>query len=63
MLRWAFFFFLVILISVWVGFGGAWDPASEALGRPLFFLSLAFFLITLVAGLARRRHGRLRELR
>lgn len=53
MLYWAVVFFVVALIAAALGFGGI-AGASAGIAQILFFIFLAFLVISLVAGLMRR---------
>lgn len=53
MLRYALIFFIVALIAALFGFGGI-AAGAVMIAKFLFFLFLIVFLITLIAGLARR---------
>jgi uncharacterized membrane protein YtjA (UPF0391 family) len=53
MLNWALAFFLIAILAAIFGFGGI-AVASAGIAKLLFFLFLVLFLISLVAGLARR---------
>jgi uncharacterized membrane protein YtjA (UPF0391 family) len=52
-LYWALMFFVVALIAAVFGFGGV-ASAAAGVAKILFFLFLVLFLVSLVAGLARR---------
>lgn len=53
MLNWALIFFIVALIAALFGFTGI-SLAAAGVAKILFFLFLVLFLVSLVAGLARR---------
>lgn len=53
MLYWAVVFFVVALIAAALGFGGI-AGASAGIAQILFFIFLAFLVISLVAGVLRR---------
>jgi uncharacterized membrane protein YtjA (UPF0391 family) len=53
MLHWALAFFLIAILAGIFGFGGI-AVASAGIAKLLFFLFLVLFLISLVAGVARR---------
>lgn len=53
MLYWAVVFFVVAMIAAAFGFGGI-AGASAGIAQILFFIFLAFLVISLVAGLMRR---------
>jgi uncharacterized membrane protein YtjA (UPF0391 family) len=53
MLQWALAFFLIAILAAIFGFGGI-AVASAGIAKLLFFVFLVLFLISLVAGLARR---------
>jgi len=53
MLYWAVVFFVVALIAAALGFGGI-AGASAGIAQILFFIFLAFLVISLIAGLVRR---------
>lgn len=53
MLYWAVVFFVVALIAAALGFGGL-AGASAGIAQILFFVFLAFLVISLIAGLVRR---------
>jgi len=53
MLRWALVFFVVALIAAVFGFWGI-AAAATGVAKLLFFVFLVLFLVSLVAGLARR---------
>ncbi len=54
MLRWALIFFVISLIAGIFGFTGV-AAGSAAIAKTLFFLTLALFVILLVAGLSVER--------
>ena len=54
MLYWALLFFVIALASGALGFGGI-ASASSGIAQILFFLFVALFAASLVAGLFRRR--------
>ena len=54
MLRWALAFFVLALIAALLGFGGLAATSAE-IGKFLFYIFLAVFLVTLVFGLTARR--------
>jgi len=53
MLYWAVVFFVVALIAAALGFGGI-AGASAGIAQILFFIFLAFLVISLIAGVLRR---------
>jgi uncharacterized membrane protein YtjA (UPF0391 family) len=53
MLRYALIFFVVALIAALFGFGGIAAGAAE-IAKILFFVFVALFVVSLVAGLIRR---------
>ena len=53
MLYWAVVFFVVALIAAALGFGGI-AGASAGIAQILFFIFLAFLVISLIAGVVRR---------
>ena len=53
MLNWALIFFIVALVAALFGFTGI-AIASAGVAKILFFLFLVLFLVSLLAGLARR---------
>ncbi len=53
MLNWALIFFIVALVAALFGFTGI-SIAAAGVAKILFFLFLVLFLVSLVAGLARR---------
>jgi uncharacterized membrane protein YtjA (UPF0391 family) len=53
MLNWALMFFVIALIAAVFGFGGI-AVAAAGVAKILFYLFLVLFLVSLVAGLARR---------
>lgn len=57
MLRLALVFFVVAIIAAVFGFGGIAIGAAE-IARLLFYLFVAFFLISVVWGLISGRHPR-----
>ncbi|MFM8532813.1 MAG: DUF1328 domain-containing protein [Acidimicrobiia bacterium] len=54
MLYWAVVFLIVALVAALFGFGGIAATASS-MAQILFVVALILFVISLVAGLARRR--------
>lgn len=54
MLYWALVFLVVALVAALFGFGGIAATASS-MAQILFVIALVLFVISLVAGLARRR--------
>jgi len=54
MLSWALFFLIIALIAAAFGFGGI-AGVAVGMGKVLFFLFLAVFLVSLIMGLAGRR--------
>ena len=56
MLNWALIFLVIALIAAAFGFGGI-AAAATGIAKILFFIFIVLFLISLVAGFARR--GRL----
>ncbi len=53
MLNWAVIFFVIALVTAILGFSSV-AAASAGIAKILFFLFLILFVISLVAGLARR---------
>jgi uncharacterized membrane protein YtjA (UPF0391 family) len=53
MLRFAILFFVVAIIAALFGFGGIAAGATE-IAKILFFVFLALFVVSLVAGLIKR---------
>ena len=53
MLNWALMFFVVALLAALFGFTGI-AIASAGVAKILFYLFLVLFLVSLIAGLARR---------
>jgi uncharacterized membrane protein YtjA (UPF0391 family) len=53
MLNWALIFFIVALVAALFGFTGI-AVASAGVAKILFFLFLVLFLVSLIAGMARR---------
>jgi uncharacterized membrane protein YtjA (UPF0391 family) len=53
MLTWAIVFLVIALIAAVLGFGGI-AGASVGIAKILFFVFIAIFLISLIAGLVRR---------
>jgi len=53
MLNWALIFFIVALVAALFGFTGI-AVASAGIAKILFFLFLVLFLVSLIAGMARR---------
>jgi len=54
MLSWALTFLVVALIAAALGYGGLAATAAS-IAQTLFFLFLILFVVTLIAGLLRRR--------
>ena len=54
MLRWALIFFVVSIVAAFFGFGGI-ASAAAGIAKVLFFVFVALFVITLIAGLAAGR--------
>ena len=54
MLRWSLGFFVVAIIAAVFGFGGIATGAAD-IARVLFFIFLVVFVVSLLAGLGRRR--------
>jgi uncharacterized membrane protein YtjA (UPF0391 family) len=54
MLYWAAVFFVVALVAALFGFGGI-ASASAGIAQILFFLFLVLFVVSLIAGVLRRR--------
>jgi len=54
MLGWAVVFFIVAIVAAVFGFGGI-AAASAGIAKILFFVFLVLFVISLVAGLGKRR--------
>jgi uncharacterized membrane protein YtjA (UPF0391 family) len=53
MLNWALMFFIVALLAALFGFTGI-ALAAAGVAKILFYLFLVLFLVSLIAGLARR---------
>ena len=53
MLNWALMFFVVALLAAIFGFTGI-AVAAAGVAKILFYLFLVLFLVSLIAGLARR---------
>lgn len=53
MLRWAVIFLLIAIVAAIFGFGGIADAATD-IALILFFVFLVLFVVSLIAGLARR---------
>jgi uncharacterized membrane protein YtjA (UPF0391 family) len=53
LLHYAIVFLVVALIAAFLGFGGIAGTAMEG-ARILFWVALAFFIVSLVVGLVRR---------
>ena len=53
MLYWAVVFFIVAIAAAMLGFGGI-AAASAQIAQILFYIFVALFIISLIAGLARR---------
>jgi uncharacterized membrane protein YtjA (UPF0391 family) len=53
MLNWALMFFIVALLAALFGFTGI-ALAAAGIAKILFYLFLVLFLVSLIAGLARR---------
>ncbi len=53
MLRWSIAFFLIALVAAVFGFGGI-AAGAVAIGRVLFFVFLALFLLSLIVRLVSR---------
>jgi uncharacterized membrane protein YtjA (UPF0391 family) len=53
MLNWALMFFVIALLAAIFGFTGI-AVAAASIAKLLFYLFLVLFLVSLVAGLARR---------
>ncbi len=54
MLGWALFFFIVSIVAAVFGFGGI-ASAAAGVAQVLFWVFVAMFVITLIAGLATGR--------
>ncbi len=54
MLYWALIFFVVAIVAAFFGFGGV-AAASTGIAKILFFIFLALFVLSLIAGLIGRR--------
>ncbi len=54
MLSWALTFFIIALVAALFGFGGI-AVAAAGIAKILFFIFLILFVISLIAGLTRRR--------
>jgi uncharacterized membrane protein YtjA (UPF0391 family) len=52
MLRWSIAFFLIALVAAVFGFGGI-AAGAVAIGRVLFFVFLALFVLSLIVRLLR----------
>jgi uncharacterized membrane protein YtjA (UPF0391 family) len=53
LLHWALVFLVVALIAAFLGFGGVAGTAMEG-ARLLFWVAIAFLVVSLVVGLIRR---------
>jgi uncharacterized membrane protein YtjA (UPF0391 family) len=53
MLKWAIIFLVIALVAALFGFGGISSTAA-GIAKILFFIFLAIFVISLIAGLVRR---------
>ena len=53
MLTWAVIFFVIALVAALFGFTGIVSGAVQ-IAQVLFFIFLVVFIVTLIAGLARR---------
>ncbi len=53
MLNWALMFFVIALLAAVLGFTGV-AIAAAGVAKLLFYLFLILFLVSLIAGLARR---------
>ena len=53
MLNWALMFFVIAIIAAIFGFGGI-AIAAAGIAKLIFYLFLVLFLVSLLAGLARR---------
>lgn len=56
MLRYAVIFFLLAVIAAVIGFGNVWPVASE-IGRVLFSIFIALFLVALLTATITHRRG------
>ncbi|HTR59614.1 MAG TPA: DUF1328 domain-containing protein [Casimicrobiaceae bacterium] len=56
MLNLALLFFIVAILAALFGFGGIAVGAAE-IAQVLFFIFLVLFLVSLIAGLSRRRRS------
>ena len=56
MLGWALFFFIVSIVAAVFGFGGI-ASAAAGVAQLLFWVFVALFLISLIAGLASGRRA------
>ena len=57
MLTWALVFFIVAIVAAIFGFGGI-AAGATTIAKVLFFVFLAVFLVSLIAGLlGRQRHA------
>lgn len=54
MLRYAVIFFIIAIVAALFGFGGIAAGATE-IAKILFFVFLVLFVVSLLAGLIRRR--------
>jgi len=53
MLSWTLMFLVIVLIAAVLGFGGI-AVAAAGIAKILFYLFLVLFLVSLIAGLAKR---------
>lgn len=56
LLHWAIVFLVVALVAAFLGFGGVAGTAMEG-ARLLFWVAIAFLIVSLIVGLIRRGAG------
>lgn len=56
LLHWAIVFLVVALVAAFLGFGGVAGTAMEG-ARLLFWVAIAFLVVSLIVGLIRRGAG------
>ena len=56
LLHWAVVFLVVALVAAFLGFGGVAGTAMEG-ARLLFWVAIAFLIVSLIVGLIRRGAG------
>lgn len=56
LLHWAVVFLVVALVAAFLGFGGVAGTAMEG-ARLLFWVAIAFLIVSLIIGLIRRGAG------